>query len=96
MFDLRTSLILSVVAFFLIVWNFSKSKTEWERIGYYFILGGGLVNFVERVFFKKTTDFIALNKVGYANLSDLVIFAGMILVVASFLCSRTQRDIKKV
>ncbi len=91
LFNLRTSLMLSVVSLTLIIWNTSKSADKKEKIGYYLILGGGIENFIERIIFKTTTDFIVLKNIGYANLSDLVIFVGLLFIVIAFLCPTTQK-----
>lgn len=52
-----------------------------EILGYALIFSGGLINLSQIVVFQKVFDTFVLKNIGYFNIPDLVIFAGIIFLV---------------
>lgn len=90
---ITTVTIISIVVFALIVFMFSKSNTEKERIALLLIFSGGSVNLAERIRFSFVTDSFALIGFGYFNFADLVIIAGTIILVGNLILRKRLLDL---
>ena len=71
---------------FIIYYIFkNKPKSEFEIIGYSFILGGAFGNLFDRIIYGYVVDFLDFYIFGYDypifNLADSFIFIGVILVI---------------
>ena len=63
-----------------------KTLDHISIIGFSLIIGGGIANIFDRIFFGSVTDFLYINlggifKTGIFNIADLSVTAGMILVI---------------
>ncbi len=79
-------LALALVALIVVGSVFWKNRHQWsslEKIAWGLILGGGLGNTGERLFFHEVTDFINLGNFPVFNLADGAITLGVILWVAA-------------
>ena len=63
-----------------------KTLDHISIIGFSLIIGGGIANIFDRIFFGSVTDFLYINlggifKTGIFNIADLSVTTGMILVI---------------
>jgi signal peptidase II len=87
-----------VIFFFLLLlgFNVTRKQSEWsftlfeDTVYYSLILGGGLSNFADRLFFGHIRDFIDLKIWPVFNLADVAISVGVFLLFLKQVKARTN------
>ena len=90
--------LLLIIIFFALLFLFNeykKSKSYRQKIGFLFILSGGLGNFIERIFFGSVTDFLHLRffdtSLFVFNLADLIITIGAIILIFEWILNTSEK-----
>ena len=86
---------LVIIAAFLVYWRYLHSRTLLPRIASALLFGGGIGNFVDRLFSGHVTDFIDLRLVGSLhwptfNIADSAIVIG-VAILGYFLLFRSKQ-----
>ncbi len=76
-------IILSVIFIALFCVALVKIKKTKNKFAILLIVVGAIGNLVDRIFYGFVTDYISLFSVSFLNLSDLLIFLGIILLIFS-------------
>lgn len=73
-------LVFATMGYYLVRhWNYLATRS---RLGFIFILSGGLANLGERIYFGHVVDYIFILN-GVLNIADFYIFLGVVLVLTS-------------
>ena len=90
--------LLLIIIFFALLFLFNeykKSVSYRQKIGFLFILSGGLGNFIERIFFGSVTDFLHLRffdtSLFVFNLADLIITIGAIILIFEWILNTSEK-----
>ena len=90
--------LLLIIIFFALLFLFNeykKSVSNRKKIGFLFILSGGLGNFIERIFFGSVTDFLHLRFLDTSlfvfNLADLIITIGAIILIFEWILNTSEK-----
>ena len=90
--------LLLIIIFFALLFLFNeykKSVSYRQKIGFLFILSGGLGNFIERIFFGSVTDFLHLRFLDASlfvfNLADLIITIGAIILIFEWILNTSEK-----
>ena len=90
--------LLLIIIFFALLFLFNeykKSVSYRQKIGFLFILSGGLGNFIERIFFGSVTDFLHLRFLDTSlfvfNLADLIITIGAIILIFEWILNTSEK-----
>jgi signal peptidase II len=72
-----------VIGFFYLLFKSTISKTA--LIGFSFVIGGGIANIFDRIFYGSVTDFLYIDfgffHTGVFNLADMSIITGIMIVL---------------
>ncbi|MEK6892822.1 MAG: signal peptidase II [Nanoarchaeota archaeon] len=74
-------LVLSFVCLFLLIYYYSKIKSSNQRLALIFVISGIIGNFIDRLIFGYTRDFIDLKIWPVFNLADAFTTIGVILFI---------------
>lgn len=96
--SLALKYLLLIIIFFALLFLFNeykKSVSYRQKIGFLFILSGGLGNFIERIFFGSVTDFLHLRFLDASlfvfNLADLIITIGAIILIFEWILNTSEK-----
>nr|WP_277673631.1 signal peptidase II [Piscibacillus halophilus] len=97
LFYLVTLIVIGVIIYYMQLY---KDSYPWLMVGFAFILGGAIGNFIDRIFLQEVIDFIDLNIFGYDfpifNIADSALTVGVILVIIIMLIDEMKNKGKKV
>ncbi|MFD2638200.1 signal peptidase II [Piscibacillus salipiscarius] len=97
LFYIVTVIVIGILIYYMQLY---KNSYPWLMIGFAFILGGAIGNFIDRIFLQEVIDFIDLNIFGYDfpifNLADSALTVGVILVIIMMLIDEMKNKGKKV
>lgn len=76
--SIATATILGIIGFFTIYWLIYNKKYFFAG---FIVFGGGISNFVDRLFHGYVIDYLYLRPYSYFNLADVMILTGCLLFV---------------
>jgi len=81
------------IAFFLVILAivFFVSKNYWHKISISLIFLGGINNFVDRIRFGASLDYLKIGICKF-NIADLMIYLGIILIISNLFFLKTTQD----
>lgn len=83
----------SVVVLLLCAILFLQTKDRYERYGLALILGGGIANLAERIFFHRVTDILVIGTSAW-NVADGAVIVGALLVAVRWISRHRQSTIR--
>lgn len=90
------TLVTAVLIALLTGWLVARpdSQPKWARIGLWLIVGGGLGNLYDRLFYGAVTDFIELLFIRFAvfNIADIAICAGAFIAAIALMIDERRKD----
>jgi signal peptidase II len=91
--DLLTLINTVVIAAIIFFFYKSQQKLNISKLGYIFIIGGGLGNLIDRYFRSYVVDFINPTFVDFAifNLADCFLNIGVLLIIWEMLFNASKR-----
>ena len=94
------SIITIIILFIILILLFFtiKAKTNFEKLGFTFIIGGAIGNFYDRVFYQAVPDFIDLHINNFHwfifNIADIFVTIGVLwLILVEFTINKKKNGI---